>query len=93
MKKIVINRCFGGFGLSKIAIEKLMDLGLATNSTGCCIDRTDPRLVSIVESLKEKASSVYANLEIIEIPDDVDDWYISEYDGLEHICEGRTWGE
>jgi hypothetical protein len=26
-----------------------------------------------------------------EIPDDVTDWRIEEYDGWEHIAEGRKW--
>ena len=55
------------------------------------IERNDPALIEIVEELGEKANSRYSNLEIVEIPDDVE-WVIKEYDGREHIAEKhRTW--
>lgn len=53
--------------------------------------RDDKELVQAVEELGSMASSKYADLEIIEIPDDVE-WQIEEYDGYEHIAEKhRTW--
>ena len=34
---------------------------------------------------------VYSDLKVVEIPDDIN-WYIEEYDGLEHVAERhRTW--
>jgi len=56
------------------------------------LSRDDPILVEIVESLtSEKASGRFAELKVIEIPDDVD-WYIEEYDGHEWVSERhRTW--
>jgi len=37
-------------------------------------------------------SGDYANLKIVEIPDDVN-YYISDYDGMEAVEEAhRTWG-
>ena len=56
------------------------------------LSRDDPILVEIVESLtSEKASGRFAELKVIEIPDDVD-WYIEEYDGREWVSERhRTW--
>jgi len=33
----------------------------------------------------------YSDLKVVEIPDGVN-WYIEEYDGLEHVAERhRTW--
>jgi hypothetical protein len=32
------------------------------------------------------------DIKIIEIPDDVKDWYIADYDGVEWVAESRTWG-
>lgn len=56
------------------------------------IERNDPLLVKVVEELGEKANGACAELEVIEIPDDVK-WHIEEYDGREHIAEDhRTWG-
>lgn len=51
------------------------------------IPRNDPILVEIVEALKsQKASSPYASLKVVEIPEGVN-WYIVEHDGMEHIAE------
>ena len=56
------------------------------------IERNDPVLVEIVEALtSEKASSRFASLKVVEIPDGVE-WELKEYDGMEHIAEvHRTW--
>jgi hypothetical protein len=88
--KIVINRCYGGFGLSKDAYEFL---GKEWDGYGfaSCIKRTDPKLVECVETLGSKANGNFANLKVVEIPNDVT-WEIDEYDGMETIEEvHRTW--
>lgn len=130
--KVVINRCFGGFGLSDEAIEwliqnkgwkvvksdeegKLPDeesenqapiiewhphvmgglgrysiirLKYGNNSGGF---RINPDLIEVIEVLGEKANGRYAELKIVEIPNDVE-WSIEEYDGVEWIAEKhRTW--
>ena len=55
------------------------------------IERTDPILVKVVEQLGTKANGGAAQLEIVEIPDDVK-WSISDYDGIESIHEvHRVW--
>lgn len=56
------------------------------------VDRSDKHLVLAVSILgSERASGEHAELKIVEIPDDVE-WYIAEYDGLEHVAEKhRTW--
>ena len=91
--KIVINRCFGGFGLSAEAEALLVDR--VTYVPGEPLPqetRADPALVSVVETLgSEKASGEYAELKVVEIPDGVEDWYITDYDGNETIHEGRQW--
>jgi hypothetical protein len=101
--KIVINDDFGGFGLSKMAIEsyasrKGLSLGKWNQTYGYYDDfmdrdipRNDKDLVEIVESLGNLANGFCASLRIVEIPDGVE-WHISEYDGIEHIAENhRTW--
>ena len=94
MKKIVINRCYGGFGLTDAAmfryaeIKKIEDLKTLHIYDLC---RDDPVLIQVVEELGEEAEDRYADLKIVEIPEDVD-WYIEEYDGMEHVAERhRTW--
>lgn len=57
------------------------------------IPRNDPDLVGVVEELKGDANGRYAELVIVEVPDDVgDNWYIEENEGIEHVAERhRTW--
>lgn len=88
--KVVVNRCYGGFGLSRIGMEFM---GLEWDGYGHCSDlsRHDPKLVACVEQLGEKANGEHAKLSITEIPDNIK-YVIEEYDGREHISEKhRTW--
>jgi hypothetical protein len=98
--KIVINRCFGGFGLSPRAealfrrIEKVKPDDEASNEYFSVYDipRDHPTLVKIVEKLGgSTAGGDSSELKIVEVPDDVN-WYIEEYDGMEHVTERhRVW--
>lgn len=55
------------------------------------IERDDKNLIQTIEELKEKANSRFADLKIVEIPDDVE-WTIEDYDGVEWVSEKhRTW--
>lgn len=120
--KIVINTCFGGFGISNKGVmryaelkritlyphKKSRGLGLTYYYTSPLenghpkegtyfddnsIDRNDPTLVQVVEEMKEESYGNFAELTVIDIPDDVE-WQVEEYDGFEHIAEKhRTWGK
>ena len=90
MQKIVVNKCYGGFGLSSLAKEKYDKL---TNSDvyDYQIPRDDPFLIIIVEELGDEANTRFSDLHITEIPDDAE-WEIGEYDGQEWVAEKhRTW--
>lgn len=50
------------------------------------IDRTDKDLIKVVEKLGKKANGQCADLNVIEIPDDIN-YEIEEYDGNEWIAE------
>ena len=92
--KIVVNTCYGGFGLSeKAEAEFRQKSGLSEDFWLGRLDdyRNDPILVAMVEADAEGVSGDLAELAIIEIPDDVD-WVIEEYDGIEWVAEvHRTW--
>ena len=93
VRKIVINRCYGGFGLSEPAWNAYVKLAGITDSDASYYDvaRDDPYLVKVVEEMGEEADGDFANLLVVEIPADVN-WEIDEYDGIEHIAEvHRTW--
>ena len=92
--KIVVNTCYGGFGLSKEAeADFLQKSGLGQDFWVGRLDRHrhDPILVAMVEADAEGVSGDHAELAIIEIPDGVD-WVIEDYDGIEWVAEvHRTW--
>ena len=89
--KIVINACYGGFGLSKEALALFNERSGTVVAYEDKIKRNDPILVEVVEQLGEDAADRFAELKVVEIPDDVE-WQIEEYDGNEWIAEKhRTW--
>ena len=89
--KVVINSCYGGFGLSDKALDMYKQLSNKYDIYDFELDRTDPILIQIVETLGAEANGRFAKLCIIEIPDDVK-WEITEYDGNESVEEvHRKW--
>lgn len=92
--KIVINKCYGGFGLSSEARLRYQELSgtiLADDYALYDIDRDDPFLIQTVEELGDAADGECAKLTVVEIPEDVE-WLIEEYDGNETIHEvHRVW--
>lgn len=106
MTDVVINQCYGGFGLSDEAED------LYAKKSGFQLfryrqtkhghddgywwsrklDRDDPVLVEVVRELGDRANGPFASLSVVSIPDGVS-WEIDEYDGFEHVAEThRTWG-
>ena len=94
MQRIVINTKHGGFHLSDRAKEELVKLGLPLSSVNCEweIERDDPRLVKVVESLgQEAADQFFCELKIVDVPDGIL-WEIEQYDGKEWVSEvHRIW--
>lgn len=97
--KIVINACYGGFGISEAAVKHMVDNGSKWIKDEISkgrdyfpdIARNDPYLVAAVEALGKEASDSLSNLIVVEIPDRIK-WQIKEYDGYEHVAEvHRTW--
>lgn len=94
VQHVVINTCYGGFGLSQRAETEYKRLaGIADDTSWYDRDiaRDDPYLVKVVKELGMGANGGHANLKIVELPGDVD-WQIEEYDGREWVAEvHRTW--
>ncbi len=94
MKKVVINKCYGGFSLSDKAKElycKLKDINEVDYWRGE-IERDDPILIQVVDKFGEAANGSCAKLRIIEIPEEID-WQVEEYDGMEWVAQKhQTWG-
>lgn len=100
--KIVINTCYGGFGISKEAAQWMAERGdnaairdLASEhfyGYGLNEDRTNPLLIEAIETLGALAvSGNMSALKVVEIPDGVS-YEIADYDGCESIHEvHREW--
>ena len=87
--KIVINTCYGGFGLSEKGEALYKELS-GKDFDVFDTPRDDIHLVTIVEE-KLDIEGRYADLKVVEIPDGIS-WGISDYDGIETIHENhRTW--
>lgn len=79
--KYVVNDCFGGFGLSEFAMEKL-----GVDKYDLCSDRENKALIELIETYgSKKCSSDCAHLIIVEIPDEATDYRLIEYDGAEYV--------
>jgi hypothetical protein len=95
--KLVINTCYGGFSLSTRAINRLKELEIGEKELDDILydnsveSRSNNLLVRVVEWQGEEANSDHSQLKIVRIPDDAHDPYIVNYDGMEHIAEGRCW--
>ena len=88
--KVVINKCFGGFGLS-VRAYKFLNIPWDGYGYEFIEDRSNHTLVKCVEALGEDASGSFAKLKVVEIPDGVE-WEIGEYGGTEWVAEKhRTW--
>ena len=95
MPKVVINTCYGGFGLSqmgRLAYEKnsgMTHQGIDRDSPAF---RACPHLVRVVEEMGTLADTHVSKLAIVEVPEGVE-WEIAEYDGFEWVAEKhRRWG-
>lgn len=96
--KIVYNNQYGGFSLSMVAAQRLLELGAKEMQEAIdeckqyssrsiylpkSIKRHDLRLIQVVEELADKASGGSAKLEIYKSSDDM--YKISEYDDKETV--------
>jgi hypothetical protein len=95
--KVVVNNCFGGFSLSRTAMQLYAaKTGVADDprQNSRDIPRHDPALVEVVEELGPVANGLFAQLAIVEIPDGIE-YIIDDYDGMETVAEQhrRWWPE
>lgn len=92
--KILVNAGFGGFSPVGALKEWGERFGAKDRWGGvewdygpeAMANRTNPNAIRIVEELGSRAvSGPSSNIEVVEIPDNVTDWQINEYDGAESV--------
>ena len=83
--KVVLNGCYGGFGLSQVAVARLKELGVKYEDDYEYneMERNDPLLIQVVEELGEEASDDCSRLHVAEVNTPL--YIIEEHDGLESI--------
>ena len=100
--KVAINKCFGGFSVSKEVYKELGikwdgygyigndDLGIKGDNYNTY--RSYPRFIEALEKVgKDKCSGSLAKVVIVEILDEIE-FEIDDYDGQESIHEKhRSW--
>ena len=79
--KIVVNKCYGGFGLPADVAEELHTSPFDDRR---CI-RTDIWLVKQVEENPVKFKDDSTELGVVEIPNEATDWIVVDYDGKERV--------
>jgi hypothetical protein len=95
--KIVINTCHGGFSLSEKAQKLFCQYSMIEwkdwqeDWSYYDIERNNQYLVRVVEELGDDVNGRFAELKVVDIPDEVE-WQLEEYDGKEWIAEKhRIW--
>jgi hypothetical protein len=86
--KMIINDCYGGFGVRQEVLDELELNGFSEEEL-----RTAARLIEEIESGKD-VSDDCAELKVVEIPDESTDYYLDEYDGLEtvtYVLDGKLY--
>ena len=86
--EIAINKCYGGFCLSKEALDWLEEHG-AEGKRGFWesgnIPRHDPLLIRCIKELGENVNADYVASQIEIVSVDTQGYYIENYDGFEKV--------
>lgn len=77
--KIIINTCYGGFGINSEWCAKNCE---KTCNEDC---RKCEKLIHAIEKKEKTVNNEFSKLTIVEIPDEVTDYKIQNYDGDESL--------
>jgi hypothetical protein len=105
-RRLVLNKRYGGFGISEEAWNLLLEKGYepteqelrcaedtkgrGIQSYGDDVPRDNPILIDVVETLGRKANGRRAQLKVVNVTLEID---IEDYDGIEHavVYGGENW--
>ena len=82
--KILVNRCYGGFGVQDYAIK---EIGLDADEYYSDDElRVNPDLIALVEIKgSDYCGKHYSELVVVTIPENATDWVVDKYDGYENL--------
>jgi len=86
--KVAFNSCYGGFSLSKQAIQRLEAEGVEEPDCYWDLCRHDPRLIRVIEELGAAACGEYTTLAVVEV--EGDRYFIDEDDGWETVITPKS---
>lgn len=91
--EIVLNKCYGAFGLSEAAY-KYMGLewpDYCRIGTAYCGDRTNENLINCVKTLGNEANAFCSDLRVVSIPDEeIKSYEIVDNDGWETLYYSKS---
>ena len=80
--KILLNKCYGGFGIKDEILSKIW------SNVDDYISDDEMRVNADLIAMKESGKDVeggYSKLVLVEVPDTATDWTIIDYDGMERL--------
>ena len=89
--EILINRCYGGFGVSDFGLAKLRENNIMDDVYGYAI-RTNSEFIKLFGRYGDKLFDEDSDVELEILPDDITDYDIQEYDGYEtviYVLDGK----
>lgn len=86
MKEIVLNGCYGGFGLSDKVMNRYHELG-GKEDWYWDVDRCDPILIKVLKEFEVENGEMNDDCTELYIQefDDRYDYWIEDYDGVETL--------
>ena len=76
--KVILNKCFGGFNINETIAKKY---GVDAYDESA---RYNENIINLIESGTD-CSGLFAQLEVVELPENTTDCEINDYDGFESI--------
>jgi hypothetical protein len=91
--KILVNCCYGGFGFSDFGVAKLKENNLMNSNSDLDL-RINPEVIKLAEKYGDELFDKHSDVEIEKLPDNITDYDINEYDGLEtviYVLDGKIY--
>ena len=76
--KVILNKCYGGFNINEAIAKKY---GVDAYGEDA---RYNENIINLIESGID-CSGLYAQLEVIKLPENITDYEIDDHDGFEDI--------